>query len=241
MKILVIETQPMVPIGSLGPPLVEAGLELVHWRTSEGPPPASLADFAGVIALGGAANPDEDERHPWLAEERELLASATRLRLPTVGLCLGAELLAQALGASVRRLPRPEIGWFELEHDPGARNDPLAAQFPQRHDAFQWHSFAFDLPPGALLLAGSAPATEAFSWGGCAWGLQFHLEAGERIIGDWIAYYEDELREQGLDPQRMVEETRHRAPAYRRHAAAFARAFATVVRRSAQVSLAPTR
>ena len=102
MKVLVIETQAMVPIGSFYRPLVDAGLELVYWRTSEGPPPESVAGLTGVVALGGAANPDEDERYPWLAHERELLASAVGSTIPTVGLCLGGELLAEVLGSSLR-------------------------------------------------------------------------------------------------------------------------------------------
>jgi GMP synthase-like glutamine amidotransferase len=231
----------MVPIGTLGPPLVSAGLELVHWRTAEEAPPRSLTNFVGVIALGGAANPDEDESYPWLSEERELLASAAERRLPTVGLCLGAELLAQALGASVARLPQPEIGWVELAQDPAAQNDPLFARIPRQLGAFQWHNYAFALPPGATLIAGSEQATEAFSWAGCAWGLQFHLEASETIIGDWIAHYDDRLAGYGIDPRALRRQTQDRAPLHRRHATTFARAFASLVKRSAHARSGSTR
>ena len=79
MRILVIETQRAVPIGTFGPPLAEEGLELDHWRPAEAPPP-SLDAYAGVIALGGAANPDEDDRYSWLRDERELLAAAVDRR-----------------------------------------------------------------------------------------------------------------------------------------------------------------
>jgi GMP synthase-like glutamine amidotransferase len=237
VKVLVIETQPMVPIGTFGPPLVAAGLELVYWRTHEGAPPSSLAEFAGVVALGGAANPDEGERYPWLAAERELLASAVGRRMPTVGLCLGGELLAEVLGGSLLRLPRPEIGWVELEQKPAARGDGLAPQLPRRFDVFHWHGFAFGLPPGASLLAGSRHRTQAFGFGGFAWGFQFHLEADERIICDWIAHYGDVLGEQGLDPRRLLGETRERAPSYRRHAAAFARAFAALIHDRARAGI----
>lgn len=231
MSVLVIETQALVPIGAFGPPLHDAGLELVYWRTGEDAPP-SLAGVAGVIALGGVANPDQDERYPWLAVERKLLAEALDRRLPTLGLCLGAQLLAQVLGGSTWRLPQPEIGWFELERAQAAARDALAGALPRRFDVFQWHSYAFDLPPGATCIAGNEEATHAFSWAGCAWGLQFHAEADERIIGDWITHYEAALYERQRDPRNLALETRRRAPAYLRQANALARAFATTVKRS---------
>jgi GMP synthase (glutamine-hydrolysing) len=169
VKVLVIETQQLVPIGTLGPPLLDAGLELVYWRTAEEPPPRSLSGFAGVIALGGGANPDEDERYPWLSDERELLAGAVEWRLPTLGLCLGAELLAQVLDARPFRLLGPQIGWFEIAHAEGARGDALCARLPRRFHGFGWHRYGFGLPTGATLIAGDELAAEAFSWGGCVW------------------------------------------------------------------------
>src|SRR5438309_5411877 len=110
-RVLIIETQPLVPLGSLGSPLVDAGIGITYWRTGQETPPKSLAGFSGLIALGGAANPDQDDHYPWLVAERVLLADALGQKIPTVGLCLGAELLAQILGGNVYRLSRPEIGW----------------------------------------------------------------------------------------------------------------------------------
>ena len=229
MRVLVIETQPTVPLGSLAAPLLDAGLELACWRTAENPPPPSIDEFAGIIALGGAANPDEDERYPWLAQERQLLDAALRRRLPTIGLCLGAELLAQVLGVSVERLPRPEIGWFEVE--PVAA-DPLSIELPRRFHAFQWHSYGFPLPPGATLIAGTAHMAQAFSWRNHAWGLQFHLEADQVIIAGWLGHYSDLLRAQGLDREALTAETQRRAGAYVQQARAVAAAFARLLNRS---------
>jgi GMP synthase-like glutamine amidotransferase len=237
VRILVIETQPTVPIGSFGPPLKEAGLQLVSWKTSQEPPPRSLTGFSGVIALGGAANPDEDERYPWLAHERQLLATALDQRLPTIGLCLGAELLAETLGSAAAPLRRPEIGWVGLELAEAAGNDPLYRHLPRRFDGFQWHTYGFGLPPGAVLIAGTNEMAQAFSWGNCVWGLQFHLEASEPIMRTWIAEYADLLREQGLDPRTLELETRRRAGLYQQRAGAFAGAFATMVQRSARAPI----
>jgi GMP synthase (glutamine-hydrolysing) len=164
VKVLVIETQPAVPLGSLGPPLVAAGMELVHWRTPEGAPPDSLSDLAGIVALDGPANRDEEERYPWIPLERELLASAVGQKKPIVGSCLGAELLAGVLGARLRRLPRPEIGRSEFEQTAAARDDALGVHLGQRLSAFQWHGYAFDLAPNAHLLSGSEHKAEAFSF-----------------------------------------------------------------------------
>jgi GMP synthase (glutamine-hydrolysing) len=234
VKVLVIESQRMVPIGSFARPLRAAGLELVYWRTPEEPPPDSLADVAGIVALGGSANPDETDRYPWLAQERELLAGAVGRGLPTVGLCLGGELLAEVLGSSPVRLPQPEIGWHPLELEAAARDDTLLQLLPERIDVFHWHSFGFALPSGARLLAGTADQAQAFSFGGFAWGFQFHLEADEAIIGDWVNHYAKLLREQYIDPERTLEATYERAPAYRLYATRAARAFANVVRTGVQ-------
>ena len=84
MRVMVIETQRMVPLGALASPLIEQGVELVYWRTTEEAPPAALKGIAGVIALGGAANPDQDVHYPWLDHERRLLREALERRLPTI-------------------------------------------------------------------------------------------------------------------------------------------------------------
>jgi len=230
VKVLVIESQRMVPIGSFARPLADAGVELAYWRTEEEPPPDSLAEFAGVVALGGAANPDEAERYPWLAQKRELLAEAIEHGLPTVGLCLGGELLAEVLGSAPAALPQPEIGWRSLKLTSAARDDALFQLLPERVDVFHWHSFGFALPPGARLLAGTADQAQAFSFDGFAWGLQFHLEADEAIIGDWVNHYRELLHGRHVDPERMLEATHARAPTYRRYATRAARAFANLVR-----------
>ncbi len=188
-NVLVIETQPLVPIGSLAAPLLDAGIGITYWRTEKEAPPKTVAGFSGLIALGGAPNPDQDDRYPWLAEERLLLAESLGRGVPTIGLCLGAELLAQILGAKVFRLSRPEIGWFDLKPEPEIESDPLCSGSRYRLPAFQWHSYGFSQPLGTARLAGTAQSTQAFRWGDCAWGFQFHLEANREIISSWVGHY----------------------------------------------------
>src|SRR5947207_842301 len=163
MKVLVAETQKSVPIGALGPPLREHDFDLIVWRAGEEPRPRSLAGFDALIALGGSANPDEDRRFPWLAEERELLREALERRLPTLGLCLGAELLAEVLGGTPRRLPKSRIGWFSISASDAAARDPLYAVLPARQHVFEWHGYGFALPAKACLLAGDGDSVQAFS------------------------------------------------------------------------------
>jgi GMP synthase-like glutamine amidotransferase len=211
VKVLVIETQPTVPIGTLGPPLEDAGLELLYWRPAEAAPPGSLAGISGVVALGGAANPDEEARHPWLAAERELLASATSQRIPTVGVCLGAELLAAAAGWEVTRLPVSEIGWHEVELTAAGRDDPLIGGTPSRFPAFQWHSYASEPPDGAPVLAENPACAQAYRVADRAWGIQFHAEVDAATIEHWLDDGKDDedVREVALDIDAVRERTRH--------------------------------
>ena len=229
MKVLVIQTQALVPIGSLGQPLLEAGLDLAYWHTDRGRAPGSLEDFAGVVALGGAANPDQDDRYPWLAKERDVLSEAVRRRIPTIGLCLGAELLGQVLDARVNRLDRAEIGWHEVQFRRGGTDASVTAEFSDQSYVFQWHSYSFDLPAGGQLVAGTPEKAEAFCWNGSAWAFQFHLEADAKIIGDWVAEYSRLLLDHGIAPDDVLAETADRSSAYVLQAHRFGRAFARLV------------
>lgn len=142
---------------------------------------------------------------------------------------LGAQLLAEVGGGRVGRLARPAIGWIELIGTAAGDADVLYASLPPRHLVFEWHAYGFTLPPGAELLAGTADAVQAFRLGERAWGLQFHLEATERIIADWIGHYDSQLRVEGLDPSTLARESADRAAAQERQAADFGAAFARLI------------
>jgi len=228
-RVLVIETQGLVPLGNLEYPLRAAGVELEYWRPAEERPPTTLSGFSGLVALGGAANPDEDEIHPWLGSERKLLVEVLDRGIPTVGICLGAELLAQVLQATVTPLPRPEIGWVDLEPDQASQIDPLCGGLPRRFSAFQWHSYGFDQPPGTTLIAGTRDAAQIFGWQRFAWGFQFHLEVDKTIISRWIHRYGDSLRANGLDSRYLRAETALRDQSYGAQARRIGFAFAELV------------
>jgi GMP synthase (glutamine-hydrolysing) len=141
-------------------------------------------EVAGAVVMGGPMNVDEVERFPALAAEREWLSEAVDLGMPVLGVCLGAQLLARALGAEVRPGAAPEIGFAPVEvTDP---DDPVLGGLAPRAEVLHWHGDAFDLPEGATHLASSErTACQAFRAGN-AWGVLFHPEADFALVEAWL-------------------------------------------------------
>lgn len=164
--------------------VAEAGHELVEWNAAEasGPP----LEPEAALVFGGAMHVDQEERHGWLRDEDALLRRWLSEGVPLLGVCLGGQLLAKALDAPVRRMASPEIGWFDIALTPEAANDPVFAALPERFDAFQWHSYAFELPRGAVPLARNPRSLQAYRAGEAAWGLQFHAEVTKAALDDWL-------------------------------------------------------
>ncbi len=136
--------------------------------------------------MGGPMGAGDDADHPWLAAERELIADAAGAGRPVLGVCLGAQLLAAALGARVYEAERPEVGLLEVELTGEGRADPLFAGIDDRPVSLQWHADTFDLPDGAVRLARSAAiANQAFRSGERAYGVQFHLEVTGEMAREW--------------------------------------------------------
>lgn len=142
-------------------------------------------EVAGAVVMGGPMNVDEVERFPALAAEREWLAEAVRQELPLLGICLGAQLLARALGAEVRAGEGPEIGFAPVEvGDPG---DPVLGDLAPSTEVLHWHGDVFDLPAGAQSLASSAQTEHQAFRAGNAWGVLFHPEADFALVEAWLA------------------------------------------------------
>ena len=139
---------------------------LEEWSTAWGRPlPRPLDDYDAVFVLGGAMHADQDERHPWLREETMLLQGLLDRGVPLLGVCLGAQMVARAAHAAVYPSPSPEIGWFDVELTGDAADDPVLSVLPPRFEAFQWHSYTYDLPAGAVELARSPVCTQAYRLG----------------------------------------------------------------------------
>ncbi|MBD3393514.1 MAG: amidotransferase [Chitinivibrionales bacterium] len=130
-----------------------------------------------LIIMGGPMSVDSHRRYPWLRRETKFIAKAIASGIPTLGICLGAQLIARALGAKVYPNRHKEIGWWQVEITEEAWNYRLLGFLPSRFTVFQWHSDTFDLPPGSQRIAWSqACRNQAFLYGDTVVGLQFHLE-----------------------------------------------------------------
>ena len=125
------------------------GAELVPWRADRDPAPA-LDGVDAALVLGAAANVNDTEANPWMAEDIRVVAELLDRGVPTLGVCLGAQLLAKAAGGSVERAAAPEIGWYEVALEPGAEQDPLVGALPERFVSFQWHSYVAVPPDGSI-------------------------------------------------------------------------------------------
>jgi GMP synthase (glutamine-hydrolysing) len=150
-----------------------------------GQPLPNHDEVAGAVVMGGPMNVDEVDRFPALAAEREWLAEAARRELPVLGICLGAQLLARALGAEVRPGERKEIGFAPIEVS--AADDPILGALAPSTDVLHWHGDIFDLPDGAQPLASSAQTEHQAFRSGNAWGLLFHPEADFALVEAWLA------------------------------------------------------
>lgn len=159
----------------------------------EGAPLPSVGEDEGLIALGGPMGVGDEERHPWMAGEIALLERILAAQRPVLGICLGAQLLARALGAPVRPLRAREIGWHEVALTTAGERSPLTAGLPSRFAAFHWHGDQFEPPEGAEHLASSAACRHQAFAHGRALALQFHLESTPPAIEALIEHGADEL------------------------------------------------
>jgi GMP synthase (glutamine-hydrolysing) len=211
MRALAIVNQRDAGPGVFADAMRAGGVELDHWLRAESEsPPRDLSEYGAVLTFGGAMHVDHEERHPWLRDEKALLRDLLERGKPLLGVCLGAQLLAEAAGAAPRPAGEPEIGWYEVEITPDGVDDPLLGALAPRFEAFQWHSYEFPLPPGAVSLARSAICLQAYRVGEVAWGIQFHAEVTAGDVERWIDDYrsdEDAVRI-GLDAEVLREYTR---------------------------------
>lgn len=170
---------------------------LVYTNLYENEPLPKLESFDLLVILGGPMNVYEEERYPWLSEEKEFLRRAIQADKKMLGICLGAQLLADVLGAKVFANAYREIGWQQVSLTPQAEESPLVRRvFPNEFITFQWHGDTFLPPSGAILWAeNNACRHQAFQYGHNIIGLQFHLEYTVDIIEKMLYYFSDELTE----------------------------------------------
>lgn len=190
MVALVVQNAVSDPLGRLGDWLSKAGLALDVRTAATGDELPAVDDYDGLVVLGGGVSATDDEVAPWLPAVRALLERAVAAEIPTLAICLGAQLLAVALGGRVGRNPEgPEFGAQLVAKRADAATDPLFRELPITPDVIQWHFDAvLDLPPGAVLLASSPMCdVQAFRAGRLAWGVQFHVETSPAVVRGWAA------------------------------------------------------
>lgn len=201
-RILVFQHVAAEPLGTLDP-LIRARGHRIRFVNFEREPEAvpNVDRYRGLVVLGGPMNVDQQQRHPHLRTELLAIERMLAQGKPVLGICLGAQLLAHALGARVQPNPVPEIGWYPLRTTAAGRDDPVLSPLGEQAPVFQWHARRFDIPAGAVHLAESdACAQQAFRHGDNAYGFQFHLEMDEPLVERWLAnpVYREELAASGL-------------------------------------------
>jgi GMP synthase (glutamine-hydrolysing) len=186
--ILVLRHVPHEGLGTLAPAFDRAGLPYRYldvWkRGARFPSPGALR---ALVIMGGPMGVYEKEKYSFLKMELRFIKKCLAARKPVLGICLGAQLVAHALGAAVYPNRKKEIGWYPLELTAEGRRDALFRSFPRRPTVFQWHGDTFDLPRGAVHLARSFLCRhQAFRFRDAVYGLQFHVEVDGAMVRDWL-------------------------------------------------------
>jgi GMP synthase (glutamine-hydrolysing) len=222
MRVLVLQHIACEPPGVFEDVLLERGHELMRVELDEGEP-LPEGSWSAIVAMGGPMSVNDEDDNPWLIGEKAAIASHVRAGRPFWGSCLGAQLLAAALGARVYAGPAPEVGVLGVELTDAGRADPVLGALPASIDTLQWHGDTFDLPDGGVLLA-SSPAypNQAFRVGRSAYAVQFHIEVTEAMGEEWAdvpayAEYADRVLGPG-GSDRLLAEFRVGTPLMQQHA-----------------------
>ena len=189
--------------------------------------PKALDDAVALIVMGGLMGVYEHARYPFLLEEMRLIEVALKAQKPVLGICLGSQLMAATLGAEVTQGVVKEIGWHKVELSDVGRGDSMWREVESSFVGYHWHGDVFELPTGAASLASSQHiACQAFSYGSNAYGLLFHMEITGKIIGDMVATFADELRQENLDGQEILARADENLPALQHRGRTFFQAWA---------------
>ena len=211
-RILMVVCDPVAPSGLIGAAILDKGgfydtilpaQGFASWSPLDypglpGPPPGPLADYDGLVILGGPMSANDETDYPWLRDLGALAKSFEASGKAVLGVCLGAQIMAHAHGARVWHMGALEAGYVELQVTDDGRRDALFAGLGSRLTPFQHHYEAFDLPSGGVnLLTGGLCEVQAFRLGRAAYGFQFHLEVTVDIVRDWMRLFgESEFKDE---------------------------------------------
>lgn len=192
MRVHVLQHVLFEGLGSIEAWCARRGANVTYTRFFESAELPALADLDFIIAMGGPMSVNDEAQLPWLREEKHFIAAAIAGKKAVLGICLGAQLIASALGSRVYPGREQEIGWFPIFAEPTTSN---TFAFPASAEVFHWHGETFDLPPGAVLLASSAACqNQAFQLGERVIGLQCHLETTPASAAELLDHCAGELQ-----------------------------------------------
>jgi GMP synthase-like glutamine amidotransferase len=182
MKIHYLQHVPFEDLANIESWAKSRGHEVSRTRLFSDEALPEMAHFDWLITMGGPMNIYEHDKYPWLVREKEFIRQAIACSKMVLGICLGAQIMADVLGGKVRRNEDREIGWFPVSLTKEGKASPIFAVLPERFTALHWHGDTFDIPPGAVRTAESQACTNQAFVQGKAIGLQFHLESSQESI-----------------------------------------------------------
>ncbi|MHB8384660.1 MAG: type 1 glutamine amidotransferase [Candidatus Binataceae bacterium] len=215
-KIIVLQHHPAENLGAIAGALESAALAWQYVRIHDGHPvPRDMKGAGGLIVMGGPMAVYQTDRFPFLKNEIKLIEEAVKQGRPVLGVCLGAQIVAAALGAKVEKNPAgKEIGWFPVRLAAAAREDRLLRGVAETIVPFHWHGDHFDAPGGAITLASSDKTPcQAFRYGEKVWALQFHLEVTRTSIENMANAFARELEREKISANAMLAESDTHLPA----------------------------
>lgn len=221
-NILILQHEPHEGLGALEPLFAADGRKVKTHHLYSGdsvPLEEELCVWDGIVILGGAMSANDDKKFSFIRDELALVPQAVKLKIPLLGICLGSQIIAKALGAKVYRGAQKEIGWYPLTLTESASKDAIFGSLGFQTLMFQWHGETFDLPSGAIRLASSKLyPNQAFRYTDRIYGLQFHCEMTDTMIREWMEKGSKEIEEAGLSAEKILEETPKYLPHLRRFA-----------------------
>jgi GMP synthase-like glutamine amidotransferase len=229
MSVLIVKNIPLEGPGTIEDFLKEEGIDYTILEFSEGEDVADTGCFSHLIVMGGPMAVYEMDKYPYLKREAVLIEEFIKNGKSVLGICLGAQMIAHALGSRVYPGSVKEIGWYRADITPEGMEDPvfstLAVSSPAGNagryaEVFHWHGDTFDLPEGAVRIAtSSAYQNQAFRFGKSVYALQFHIEVNPEIVREWFE------GEEGVDLDSMMEQTGRIYPEYHERARRFYQRF----------------
>ncbi len=170
--------------------------------------PSFLDGYSGLVIMGGPQSVYEEDRFPYLRDEKRLARQAIDNNIPLIGVCLGSQIIADVLGAEVHPSGDVEIGWKDVTRSAEIANNPVLSPLPQTFTPLHWHGDVYDLPAGATPV-GSSEMTpcQGFAYGETTYALLFHLEMSEQQITEMATLFPEDVRKGGLEPEKLLSET----------------------------------